>query len=69
MRPLSRRLPLRFAPWVTLEPDPERQLKNLDLVDIASALDENVMQGCEDAVQQGAEAMGTLLIARGWRTS
>jgi hypothetical protein len=46
---------------VTLEPDPERQLKYLDFIDIYSALDENERQRYEVEYQQEAKAMGTFL--------
>jgi hypothetical protein len=43
----------------TLEPDPERQLKYVDFIDIYSALDDNERQRYEREYQQEAKIMST----------
>ena len=43
----------------TLEPDPERQLKYVDFIDVYSALDDNERERYEREYQQEAKIMST----------
>lgn len=44
----------------TLEPDPEKQLKYLDFIDICTALDDNEMEEYQQNYPQESTAMATL---------
>jgi hypothetical protein len=45
---------------ITLEPDPEKQLKYIDFIDIYTALDDNEMEQYQEQYPQESDAMATL---------